>query len=324
MIFVTGASGFLGSYLCEQLAIKGFQIKAAKRSSTSIPKKLLAYEKNITWVEVDLLDFDEVSDAIKDVDAIFHCAAIVSFNPKLKIELWRTNVDVTSNLVNAALQFPEIYFMHVSSIAAVGDAKPNKLIDEDCRWVFHKHSSDYSITKFESEREVWRGMHEGLKACIVNPSIILGYDERYKGSMKLISFAKKKLPFYTAGTVGYVDVQDVVNIMIELYHWQIVNERYILNSENCSYKQIFDILAQKMGHKPAKIELGSKTLFLLAWLFKFLSIFSSKSPLISLSTAKTANKKLEYSNDKIRKLLNYNFIRVENSLEMMLSGKSSS
>jgi nucleoside-diphosphate-sugar epimerase len=244
---------------------------------------------------------------------------MVSFNPKNKKELWRNNVDVTSNLVDAALQFPDLYFMHVSSIAAIGDAKPKQLIDENCRWVFKKNSSDYSITKFEAEREIWRGIHEGLKACIVNPSIILGYDERGKGSMKILELVKKKSPFYTNGIVGYVDVRDVAIIMCKLYENDIQSERFILSSENRSYKSVLNYLAHKMAYKAPSIELGPRVLYLSALFLKYWSFISGKSPALSLSTAKTAHKKLEFSNQKILKIVPHKFMSVEKSLDSMLS-----
>src|SRR5690606_18976116 len=125
----------------------------------------------------------------------FHCAAKVSLSANKKKSLWKNNVDITNNLVNAALEIEGIHFIHVSSIAAIGDAKPNELIDENCRWVYKKTSSDYSVSKFEAEREVWRGIHEGLNAVIVNPSIILGFDQKGRGAMSYIKQIQNGLKF---------------------------------------------------------------------------------------------------------------------------------
>lgn len=319
MIFVTGATGFLGSKLCELLIEKGYSIKASKRENSVIPEKLKRYIHEIEWVDVDLLDFEAVYDALSNCEAIFHCAATVSFNPKLKQTLWDTNVHITANLVNVALEIKDIYFMHVSSIAAIGNAKNNQLIDENCRWIYTKNSSDYSITKFEAEREVWRGITEGLNACIVNPSIILGYDASGRGSMKMVQMIKSGLKYYTTGTVGFVDVQDVANCMILLFEKKINNERFILNSENLSYKEIFEIIARSLNVKAPTFSVGKRMLALVAYLLKILSIFTGKSPKISLSTANTAYKKLAYSNKKITDRIDYKFMPISKSVEILVS-----
>lgn len=319
MIFVTGATGFLGSKLCELLIEKGYSIKASKRENSVIPEKLKRYIHEIEWVDVDLLDFEAVYDALSNCEAIFHCAATVSFNPKLKQTLWDTNVHITANLVNVALEIKDIYFMHVSSIAAIGNAKNNQLIDENCRWIYTKNSSDYSITKFEAEREVWRGITEGLNACIVNPSIILGYDASGRGSMKMVQMIKSGLKYYTTGTVGCVDVQDVANCMILLFEKKINNERFILNSENLSYKEIFEIIARSLNVKAPTFSVGKRMLALVAYLLKILSIFTGKSPKISLSTANTAYKKLAYSNKKITDRIDYKFMPISKSVEILVS-----
>lgn len=319
MIFVTGATGFLGSKLCELLIEKGYSIKASKRENSIIPEKLKRFKQEIEWVDIDLLDFEAVYDALSNCNAIFHCAATVSFNPKMKQTLWANNVHITANLVNVALEIKDIYFMHVSSIAAIGNAKNNDLIDENCRWIYTKNSSDYSVTKFEAEREVWRGMTEGLQACIVNPSIILGYDASGRGSMKMVQMIKSGLKYYTSGTVGFVDVQDVANCMIILFEKKINNERYILNSENLTYKEIFEIIARSLNLKAPTISIGKRMLFLLAYLLKFLSFFTGKSPKISLSTANTAYKKLTYSNKKITDTIDYKFMPITKSIEIIVS-----
>ncbi len=319
MIFVTGATGFLGSKLCELLIERGYIIRASKRENSIIPEKLKKYKQEIEWVDIDLLDFEAVYEALSNCEAIFHCAASVSFNPKLKQTLWNTNVHITANLVNVALEIKDIYFMHVSSIAAIGNAKNNELIDENCRWIYNKNLSDYSITKFEAEREVWRGITEGLNACIVNPSIILGYDESGKGSMKMLKMVQSGLKYYTTGTVGFVDVQDVANCMILLFEKKISNERFILNSENLSYKEIFEIIAKSLNVKAPTISVGKRMLTIMAYALKILSIFTGKSPKISLSTANTAYKKLAYSNKKISNTIDYKFMPISNSIEKIVS-----
>lgn len=317
MVFVTGATGFLGSYLCLYLIQKGYTIKASKRAHSTIPSFLKNYEKEIEWVDVDLHNYYEIKDALLGCEAIFHCAAQVSFNPKRKKELWKNNVEITSHIVNAALEIQDIALIHVSSIAAIGEAKPNKLIDENCRWVYKKTESDYAITKFESEREVWRGIHEGLNAIIVNPSIILGYDERGKGSMGLIKQVENNLKFYTNGSMGFIDVNDVVKCIISLYEKKVYGERFILSSGNHSFKSVLDTIAHQLNKKGP--QLSAKP-----WMLKLavllLSITNTEHPLNKF-TARSAFKKSFFSNNKIMPYIDFDFIPMEKSIYNMLNKK---
>lgn len=319
MVFVTGATGFLGSYLCLHLIEKGYKIKASKRAHSIIPSFLIPHAQQIEWIDIDLFDFFEVEDAIQNCDAIFHCAASVSFLESDKKMLWRNNVDLTHNLINVALEKKDIHFIHVSSIAAIGDPKPGEAMDENCRWVHKKNSSQYSITKFEAEREVWRGIHEGLNAVIVNPSVILGYNEQHVGSMKLIEQAKKGMKFYTSGSTGFVDVNDVAFAMIYLYEQKITGQRYILNAENKSYKELFSTLAQKLNMPLPSSNINKKILLALSSLMR---LFNKKHPL-NKYTINTAYKQSYYSNHKFKQLINHTFIPVEKSIDNMLNKKIS-
>ncbi len=317
MVFVTGATGFLGSYLCLYLVQNGYTIKASKRPHSIIPSILKNVENKIEWIDVDLHNYFELKDALAGCEAIFHCAAQVSFNPKKKKELWKNNVELTSNIVNAALEIENIVLFHISSISAIGEAKPNKQIDENSRWVYKKTESDYAITKFEAEREVWRGIHEGLNAIIVNPSIILGYDERGKGSMGLIHQIENNLKFYTDGTMGFIDVNDVVKCIVSLYEKKIYGERFILSSGNYSFKEVLDTIAKLMHKKGPQIEAKP-------WMLKIavfiLSIIKNNHPLNKF-TARSAFKKSFFSNDKIKQQINFDFIPLEKSIYNMLNKK---
>lgn len=319
MVFVTGATGFLGSYLCLYLIEKGYQIKASKRASSKIPEVLTKHSSQIEWIDLDLLDFFAVKDAMLGCEAVFHCAAQVSLSANKKKSLWKNNVDVTSNVVNVALEIEGIHFIYVSSIAAIGDAKPNELIDENCRWVYKKTSSDYSVSKFEAEREVWRGIHEGLKAVIVNPSVILGYDYKGRGTMGLIKQVQKGLKFYTTGIVGYVDVNDVAQCMIKLYEQKIVGERFIVSGANHSFKEIFDIIAKSAGLKVPSFEAKPWMVNLMA---RVIQLINKNHPL-NRFTAKSAFNISKYNNHKIIAATGISFRSIETSINNMLNKKLS-
>ena len=158
------------------------------------------------------------------------------------------NVNGTANLVNNCVE-NNIRLVHVSSVAAVGLAKPDELITENHHLDQATETDGYALSKLESEMEVWRGIAEGLDAVIVNPSIIFGANAGTAGSGQLFETVRKGLKFYTAGSSGFVDVEDVAKCMILLMGTDITGERYIISAENRDYKQITAEIAEDFGIK---------------------------------------------------------------------------
>ncbi len=204
--------------------------------------------------------------------------------------------------------------MYVSSIGALGRAIDG-VVTEDSHWN-SKKSSIYSTSKHHAEMEVWRGIAEGLNAVIVNPSIILGPGDWKSGSSKLFTTMYKGLKFYSKGTNGFVDVNDVAKCMILLMNKDIAGDRFILNSENISYKNFFYWMADALGVAPPKYE-AARFLSELGWRLLWLrGIIIGKIPTITRETAETANQYYQYSNDKIIENTGIKFIPVKESIKI--------
>jgi len=324
MIFVTGGTGLVGSHLMYDLLLKGYNVVALKRrnSDTGHVKKIFSYYSSkaeelymkIKWAEGDLLDIYSLEDALAGIDFVYHCAGYVSFDPRERKKVIRINEEGTANLVNAALFKGIKKFCHVSSIAALGRSAPEEHINEDSKWKTSRKNSVYAISKFNSEREVWRGTEEGLKSVIVNPSVILGPSKWDTGSSRLITTVYKGQRFYTTGINGFVDVRDVSRAMVMLMESDIVSERYVLNSGNISYKQLLFNIAEELGVKRPSIKAGP-VLSGLAWrLDKIRSILTGTAPFITKETASSAIGKYYYSSKKIEKELGFTFISVQESI----------
>ncbi|MDB5112671.1 MAG: NAD-dependent epimerase/dehydratase family protein, partial [Mucilaginibacter sp.] len=199
MILVTGATGFLGSELAKQLCQNGESIRCTKRATSVIPLILQPYSKYIEWVDADLMDIFALKDALQGITQVYNCAAWVSLKQADKKPMIHTNVNGTANLVNLCLEQP-VKLVHVSSIAAIGAAKPGELITEEHHLEATTENDGYALSKLESEMEVWRGMAEGLDAVIVNPSLIIGSNAGTAGSGQLFETVRKGLKFYTKGS----------------------------------------------------------------------------------------------------------------------------
>ncbi|MBK0382236.1 NAD-dependent epimerase/dehydratase family protein [Pedobacter sp. SD-b] len=314
MILVTGATGFLGAELVFQLLQKEKSIKCLKRAHSKIPEKLKAFAQNIAWINADILDLSDLTDAFTGVSQVYHCAALVSFETDLKDKMLAVNADGTANVVNLCIENNIEKLIHVSSIAALGEAKENELIDEKVFWEGFETHDGYAVSKYRGEMEVWRGINEGLNAVIVNPSVIIGEDAGKEGSGAIFENIRTGFKYYTKGGTGFVDVKDVAKIMILLMESQVVNERFILNAENISYKDLFAKTAKEFGLPIPKKE-AKPWMLSMAWRFTaFKNYILGEKGGLNKATAENATRQSAYSNDKIKSLLNYKFIPLSDSI----------
>lgn len=333
MIFITGCTGLVGSHLVAELinrqrttdngrqTLSTIKLLCRKNSDLSLFHKVLKrygideLPDFIKFVYGDILDYDILEEAMHVVDEVYHCAAVVSFDPTDKNSLMRVNMEGTKNMVNAALHCGVKKFCHVSSIAALGRALEGEAINEESPWTHSKNNSVYSNSKHQGEMEVWRGIAEGLNATIVNPSLILGAGKWNSGSCELFNTIAKGFPFYTTGINGFVDVKDVVRAMIALMENDKFGQRYCLNGTLISYKDLFTMMADNLKVKAPYIKVG-KFLSEIAWrVFWLIGKIKGKKPLITKETARTSTRKYSYSSAKIINELNFRFTPIEQSVK---------
>lgn len=313
MILVTGATGFLGAELIHQLTSQGIKLRALKRRHAIIPD-LIRDNDQIEWIIADINDFSDLEDAFEDVDKVYHCAALVSFNPKDKSKLLRVNIEGTSNIVNLCAAFGA-RLLHVSSVAALGNAKKGALITENDLWEYDAKAHSYAISKYEGEMEVWRGIAEGLDAVIVNPSVIIGAGAGFSGSGAIFKLVKDGLAFYTQGATGIVDVSDVAKSMIALMNSTETAERFILSAENYHYQQLFEEIAAGYGVKAPARE-AKPWMLSIAWrAAKLASLFTRKPAALTRDAAKSSLNESLYSNEKIKKTIGITFKPLTQSIQ---------
>lgn len=314
MILVTGATGFLGAELVTQLLQREAKIRCIKRVSSKIPEKLISYQQQIDWLNADLLDLADLSDAFEGITQVYHCAALVSFEPSLKKKMIDVNANGTANVVNLCIQNEVEKLIHVSSVAALGNAKGDELVDEKVFWEGFETHEGYSVSKYRAEMEVWRGINEGLNAVIINPSVIIGEDAGIEGSGAIFERIRTGFKYYTQGGTGFVDVKDVAKCMILLMQSDINKERFIINAENYSYQHLFKTVAKAFKIPEPKKE-AKPWMLSFAWRLTALkNFFTGSKGGLKKATAKSASSITKFSNEKIKKALNIEFIPVAESI----------
>jgi len=313
MIFITGCNGLIGSFIARQLLSQGEKILALRRKNSDM-SLLKDIENQIQWIEGDIMDTEVLNFAIKQCDTIVHAAAIISFSPSERELMYKINVEGTANVVNAALINNVKKFCHVSSVAALGRKKGETTVTEKILWEDSENNSHYAKSKYLAELEVWRGIEEGLKAFIICPSVVLGPGNWENGSTKLFKYIFNKNRFYTKGIVNYVDVRDVATIVSGLLSKNIVGEKFIVNAGRVYYKELFSIMAENFKVPAPKIE-AQRWLAEIVWrLERIRTIFSASEPLLTKETARLSDFSYDYKNEKIKEVLNYQFVKLSDTI----------
>jgi nucleoside-diphosphate-sugar epimerase len=301
-ILVTGATGFIGSHVVQQLQRAGHDLVLCHREGKSSWKlfdsvaKVYSQKTTTTGenshhdsgmvklkalltedaerlspyifvdsevqlndvfdkLSVELIDFDEVLETVgsQKFDAVVHCAAIISFHPKDRARMLKDNVEGTRNLVNACLRHGVEHFYQISSIAALGRPLEDGPITLETPWEENSpYNTDYALSKYYAELEVWRGKEEGLKVKLFYPGVVLGEGEGHTSSKQVIDVVKNGNPFYPVGSNGFVFVEDLAKKITDELESSGGDERFLCVSHNLSFQKLIQSVADAYGYKGAK------------------------------------------------------------------------
>jgi nucleoside-diphosphate-sugar epimerase len=236
---------------------------------------------------------------------------MLTFNSRRGREMIGNNRQGTANVVNMALQNNIRKLCHVSSVTTLAQNIHQDSTTEESPWKSVRNQVPYAVSKIESEREVWRGIAEGLNAVIVNPGVILGYGDPLRDSGRLIPSLRKMTRFYTSGLTGMVGVRDVSRAMIQLMESDISGERFILNAENVSYRKLTEVVASALGKTKPSIRIPALVLEI-AWRLDHLrSLVTGSEPFITRATAQSACQKTCFNGEKITQYLPFQYTPIE-------------
>lgn len=332
MILVTGGTGLLGSHLLFKLTEQNTPIKAIFRNEKKcqLVKKLFHYYDSINgqnrydlinWVNCDVLDIVTLHEIMLDCEIVYHCAAIVSFHKRDFFKMMKINRQGTANIVNCCVDLNVKKLCYVSSTAAIGNGDGEPIITEQVKWKQSPTTSGYSISKYSAEKEVWRGVEEGLDIVIVNPCVIIGAGNWEESSLTIFKTISNGLKFYTNGANAFVDVRDVSNVMVQLMNSEIKNERYLCIGENSTFKNLFDQIAAKLNKKKATI-LVKPWLMGLTWRFIWLFCkLAGKKSAVTRETARSAFGTTVYDGSKITEAIGYQFRTIDDMVENAVNGR---
>jgi nucleoside-diphosphate-sugar epimerase len=321
MILVTGSTGLVGSYLLLDLTRKGYPVRALYRKEEKISRVRHLFDMNmdraqeqfdrIRWIKGDILDIGSLEEAMSGATDVYHTAAILTFNSRKGREMINNNLQGTANVVNMALQNNIRKLCHVSSVTTLSPSVHQHTVTEESPWKSVRNQVPYAVSKIESEREVWRGIAEGLNAVIVNPGIILGHGDPLRDSGRLIPSMSRMTRFYTSGITGMVGVRDVSRAMIQLMESSISGERFILNAENVSYKRLLKMVASGLGKPRPSVRIPAAALEISWRLDHVRSLLTGREPFITRAIARSAHEKTYFNGEKITRYLPFQYTPIE-------------
>lgn len=325
MILVTGATGLVGARIAFDLALQGRPVRGMYRNGANLastrkifrfydPQAGAALFDKINWFQTDLRDTAQLEEALYGVTAVIHAAALVSFDARDANKLIAENGETTANLVNAMLATGTKRLAFVSSVSALGPAPKGQCIDESHLFNPKFKTSVYGLSKYMSEMEVWRGSEEGLSVVIVNPSLVLGAGQPGQSSAQLVESLMKPRNYYPAGSNAFCDVRDLSTMVIRLLDAEISGERFVLISENRSFRDFLTTGYKLFGHSnPTKPMPG--WMLSVAWRASWLvARLTGKRPALTRETAERINRNTCYSRAKLDALLPHRYYTLEESL----------
>ncbi len=312
---VTGATGFVGINLCQQLVSQGWQVHILCRASSDLsPLNDLPLTKTVG----DINDPNSILAAIPgQCDAIFHVAASTNLWKPNNQSQYQINVEGTSNIIQAALEKQVGRFIHTSSFAVWG-FQP-EVFNEQSPWVDQGSWINYIKTKREAEELVKTAHRDnGLDAVILNPGHILGPQDQHNWSRMIRLIDTNKLPGVPPGNGSFADVREVAKAHIAAFVYGKSGENYLLGGHSCSYLELTGKIASILGRKPAKRETPAIVIRSLGRINQWIAMFTNKEPDITPEGAAMVSCHLSCDSSKAVDVLNYKMTRIDKLLDITI------
>ena len=280
-VLVTGATGFVGSWITKKLINEGHEVHILRRKSSDLSEiDGLAVTHHIG----DVTDIESLSAAVGKVEFVFHLAGVVGYSPSMREMMERVNVKGTENVVNACQKSNIQRLVYMSSVVAIGASfDGSKPLTESSQYNIEHLDLGYFQTKHKAEKIVKKACDNGLvDAVILNPSTIYGPRDAKKGSRKTqVKVAQGKMPFYTSGGVNVIHINDLIEAAYNAFQSGRTGERYILAGENITIKTLFTLIAEAAGVEAPKIYLPNPVVHSIGKIGDLLEKINKKGPLNS-------------------------------------------
>lgn len=328
MDLVFGPTTILGSHLIYCLLKKGRSIRAVKtqRTDEQKTKQILQYYTlddktlydEIEWVSTDLLDYDQVNSAMEGIEVVYNCLGVILDKNLTKDDKLNYNLEAIKNISEAAIKQNISYFVHISSVDALGKENDVKEITEQTQRNPKEKYSFLSNCYFEIEKEVYKAFYSGLKGSILNTGFIIAPGNWQKDFSSLVNKVYNGNKFYIKTVTGFVGIDDVLKCIMSLTKQKPQAERYIVSSQNLSFKDVVIYIAKFLKVDCPKIHANKFILYIWHIVDVIKKVVFNKSnefEFVSKDIIKNSNNFSLYCNKKSIGTLIFEYQPIEDSIE---------
>jgi dihydroflavonol-4-reductase len=313
-VFITGATGFVGANVVRALLASGYQVRALIRPNADT--RNIAGLK-LELVEGDLSDKQKLKSAMLGCDALFHSAAHYSLWRADAEVIYRSNVEGTRNVLEAAESAGIERVVYTSSVAALGVPPPRQVANEEIQTTLDELVSDYKKSKFLAEQEALKRARAGQHIVIVNPTTPIGpYDIKPTPTGQIVlRFLNRQMPAYVDTGLNLIDVEDVARGHVLALERGRPAERYILGNRNITLKQMLDMLSEITNIPSPRIKLPHLIPLVAAYIDEGLLAKLGKRPSISIYAVQMSRQAMYYDSSKAVRELGLPQSGIESALE---------
>ena len=302
---VTGATGFIGSAVAHALIDAGHEVRVIVRTTS---RRENLGDLDVEVCEGDLTDPASLRAALHGCDQLFHVAADYRLWARDPQQIYRSNVDGTINIMDAAHAAGVRKIVYTSSVATLGLTTDGSAADEDTPSSIEQMIGAYKRSKYLAEQEVIRRSRQsGLPVVIVNPSAPVGPRDRKPtptGRM-ILDAAAGRMPAYVDTGLNIVHVDDVATGHLLAAERGRLGERYILGESDMHLKEILTLVAEVAGQKPPRIRLPHAAVMPVAWVSEAIARVTGIEPRVTVDGVRLAKKTMFFSSQKAIDQLGY-------------------
>lgn len=286
-VLVTGGDGLLGSNVVRELLKRGHLVSVFVQPGRQ-QKTLegLSVEK----LNGNLINPQEVNDAVAGKDAVIHCAASTSVWPTRSEFVNTVNIEGTRNIVNAVKHHHIKRLVYIGTANSFGFGSKEHPGVEGNPYKSERYGLDYMDSKYKAQQLILKEVKENaLPAIIVNPTFMFGpYDSGPSSGAMIVALFKGKVPGYTGGGRNYIFIKDAAIAIVNALTMGRIGECYILGNENLSYKEAFGKIANTIGVKPPSLPIPNAFAKVYGRIGSALGVILGKTPAISYPLARIA------------------------------------
>jgi dihydroflavonol-4-reductase len=308
-VLVTGASGFVGWHVARLLVERGYAVRALARPSSRVE------EIDVERVTGDLRDPESLARAAAGCGMVYHVAADYRLWAKDPGELYRSNVDGTRNLLEAARRAGVERFVYTSTVGCIGVPKQG-LGDEDRPVAVEHMAGHYKRSKFLAEQAALEFARGGFPVVIVNPTAPIGeHDVKPTPTGKIVTdFLNGDMPAFIDTGLNLVDVRDTALGHLQACECGVPGERYILGCENLTLAQILQRLARICGRQAPTARLPYAVAYAAGMASTGWAALTGRSPRVPLDAVRMARKHMWVTHEKARRVLGFDPAPVDGAL----------